>query len=83
MAKSKIWTEENRGRALDWVEGKVAQPGLFRGQAAVAKAPLQRIRAAGLDLPEVLREEMTDAAWVAMLTALRQAALRQRKGVSS
>ena len=71
MPSTKTWTDDDRDRALQWIERKAARA-LFRDQSGDIDSHLERIRQAAGDLPDVLRAALTPEAWKALLNALRQ-----------
>ncbi|MCC7277090.1 MAG: hypothetical protein IT487_02085 [Chromatiaceae bacterium] len=74
MARVKQWTEEDMGRALQWVSNKAKTGAIFRGQSQTAEELVPRL--AGITDPaglaEALAAELTPEAWKRLLNALRQ-----------
>jgi hypothetical protein len=74
MARSKDWTDEDRTRALAWVENKAKTGAVFRGQDETAETMLPHLESI-TDLDDFaveLQEALTAPAWKRLLAALRQ-----------
>ena len=74
MARAKEWHEEDRQRAMQWVENKAKTGAVFRGQAVSVEDELETLQAISdpETLAEHLHESLTAEAWKRLLTALRQ-----------
>lgn len=73
MPKPKQWTDEDRARALEWIEHKAKTAAIFKGQDVAADDLLQNLRDTDLDaFTDAVRDSLTADAWRRLLNALRQ-----------
>lgn len=74
MPKIKQWSDEERERALQWVERKAKTGTVFRGQSGTVDSEIAAL--ASLADPQAvadrLRDSLTAEAWKRLLSALRQ-----------
>lgn len=74
MPRVKVWTSEDRARALEWIERKAKTGTVFRQQSGSVASELEALAciADPNELAEHLQETLTTEAWRRLLDALRQ-----------